>query len=102
MPLIVRKRKSLTNGLKLRIQVACCWTETVMMPPPAGGVVGWVDAVVAVGSVVVAVVAVGADTTAVGVAVAPPMSQAERTRESTTSKGRSKLARRLIRLTRNR
>src|SRR5215210_7190312 len=90
MPLMVGKRKSPENGLKLRIQVACCATEMVIMPLPAspmGAEVAWV-AVVAVGSddaVVGAVVAAAG--TGVAVGEAGVVSQAVRTREKATNNG---------------
>lgn len=36
MPCTVGNKKALLNGLKLRTQVGCCWTDNVMMPDPAG------------------------------------------------------------------
>src|SRR5688500_18428969 len=109
MPLIVGKRKSPEKGLKLRIHVACCWTDTVRIPLPAGGngvdalgavAVASVPASVAVASAGAAVVAVGAAIIAVAVGEPEvPASQAERTRERTISIGSSKPARRLLRFT---
>src|SRR4051794_15131127 len=97
MPFMVGKRKSPEKGLKLRTQVACCATEIVITPVPAGALVA-IAATVAVGSTMAATVSVGAATGAVvevaaaggiGVAAGDSVPQAVRMRESTTHKGRS-------------